>query len=101
VGLSEISGAAEIVGAATLFLMLVYRQVKTGTRDGWRDAAESQEARANALETQVKTLVDEVRALRIENEALRMEVAELRIENRELRLHIDTLLNRGTDDPSH
>lgn len=90
--LGDISGAAEIVGGGAVFLLLVYRQVKTGARDGWRDAAESQTARADALELQVTKLVGEVRALRVENEALRVEVAELRIENRELRTHIDSLI---------
>ncbi|MER5894763.1 hypothetical protein [Streptomyces sp. NPDC001876] len=90
--MGELVSYAEVIGGGAAFLLLLYRQVKTGTRDGWRDAAEGQEARANALELQVKTLVDEVRALRIENEALRMEVAELRIENRELRTHIDNLI---------
>lgn len=91
-GLSDITNAAEIVGGAAVFLLLLGRQVKQGTRDGWRDAAESHRERADALEKQVETLVDEVRALRVENEELRKEVAELRAENRELRDHIDRLI---------
>lgn len=94
-GLNDLVGYAEVIGGASVFLLFVYRQVKTGARDAWRDAAESQTARADALEIQVKTLVDEVRALRIENEKLRIEVAELRIENRELRTHIDHLIGGG------
>jgi uncharacterized coiled-coil DUF342 family protein len=97
---SDVGGVAEIVGGAALFLMLVYRQVKTGARDAWRDEAEAQTARADRLTEEVSKLVVEVRALRDENAGLRHEVAELRAENRELRTHIDTLLNRGTDDPS-
>jgi uncharacterized coiled-coil DUF342 family protein len=88
-------GHAELLGGGVAFLFVLYRSVKTGTRDGWRDAAESQTARADALELQMKKLVEEVRALRVENEALRVEVAELRIENRDLRTHIDQLIGGG------
>ncbi|MER7688356.1 cell division protein ZapB [Streptomyces sp. NPDC097610] len=89
---SDMVSAAEVVGGAAVFLMFLGRQVKTGTRDGWRDAAESHRERADALEKQIETLVGEVRALRVENEELRKEVAELRTENRELRDHIDRLI---------
>ncbi|MFF7361074.1 hypothetical protein [Streptomyces sp. NPDC008125] len=92
---SGVVNASEIVGGAALFLLLIYRQVRTGARDAWRDVAESQTARADALEKKVTELVGEVRALRVENEALRVEVAELRIENRELRTHIDNLIGGG------
>lgn len=91
-GLTDIAGSAEILGGGAAFLLLMYRQVRNGTRDGWRDAAESHRERADALEKQVETLVAEVRELRVENEKLRVEVAELRIENRDLRAHIDTLI---------
>ncbi|QAX94717.1 hypothetical protein HOV12_gp17 [Streptomyces phage Lilbooboo] len=91
-GLTDLAGTAELVGGAAAFLLLLGRQVKNGTRDGWRDAAESHRERADALEKQVETLVSEVRALRVENEKLREEVAELRTENRELRDHIDRLI---------
>lgn len=90
--ISSLVGASEIVGGAALFLMLVYRQVKTGARDAWREEAEAQTARADRLSNDVQTLVGEVRALRDENAGLRTEVAELRAENRELRTHIDTLI---------
>jgi uncharacterized coiled-coil DUF342 family protein len=93
---TDVVNTAEIVGGAVVFLMFLGRQVKTGTRDGWRDAAESHRERADALEMQIETLVGEVRALRVENEKLREEVAELRTENRELRDHIDRLI--GGDD---
>lgn len=83
---------AELVGGGAAFLLVLYRSVKTGTRDGWRDAAESQTARADALAAQMTKLIEEVRGLRVENEALRVEVAELRVENRELRTHIDNLI---------
>jgi len=97
--MGELAGVAELVGGACLFLILVYRQVKTGARDAWREVAESQTAlaesqgaRAEALDAQVKTLIAEVRSLRLENEALRIEVASLRRENIELREHIDNLI---------
>jgi uncharacterized coiled-coil DUF342 family protein len=91
-GLTDIVGAAEIGGGVALFLLLVYRQVKTGARDAWRDEAEAQTAKADRLSEDVATLVTEVRALRAENTELRKEVAELRAENRELRTHIDNLI---------
>lgn len=91
-GVGEVVGAAEIGGGVALFLLLVYRQVKTGARDAWRDEAEAQTARSARLSEDVATLVTEVRALRDENEKLRAEVAELRIENRDLREHIDKLI---------
>jgi hypothetical protein len=91
-GVTNIVNAAELTGGAVVFLLFVYRQVRTGARDAWRDVAESQEKRAEVLAGQVETLVVEVRALRVENDALRVEVAELRAENRELRFHIDTLI---------
>ncbi|MFD3904132.1 hypothetical protein HXS80_15890 [Streptomyces sp. CB04723] len=97
--MTDLAGAAEIVGGAILFLLLVYRQVRTGARDAWREVAESQTAlaesqtaRAQALDAQVQTLIAEVRSLRLENEALRIEVASLRRENSELREHIDNLI---------
>ncbi|QAX95005.1 hypothetical protein SEA_SEBASTISAURUS_17 [Streptomyces phage Sebastisaurus] len=83
-GISDAVGAAEIVGGACLFLMLVYRQVKTGARDAWREEAEAQTARADRLEKELSRLTEVVESLRREN--------------RELRTHIDQLLNRGTDD---
>jgi outer membrane murein-binding lipoprotein Lpp len=88
-------GGAEIVGGVVVFLMLVYRQVKTGTRDAWREEAEAQAARADRLSSEVATLVREVRALRDENAGLRKEVAALRTENRELREHIDRIIGKG------
>jgi cell division protein FtsB len=90
--LPNLMGGAEIVGGAVVFLMLVYRQVKTGARDAWREEAEAQTARADRLSNEVATLVTEVRALRDENAGLRKEVAALRAENRELREHIDRLI---------
>ncbi|MEG8276394.1 hypothetical protein [Streptomyces sp. AHA2] len=96
-GLTDMVGAAEIAGGVCLFLMLVYRQVKTGARDAWREEAEAQTARGDRLAEDVKTLVDEVRALRAENEKLRGEVALLRAENRELRAHIDLLIGGGDE----
>ncbi|MGW2467948.1 hypothetical protein [Streptomyces bauhiniae] len=90
--MSELTSKAEIIGGALAFLLLLGRQVQTGTRAGWRDAAESHRERADALEKRMEQLVSEVRALRVENEALRTEVAELRHENRELRDHIDRLI---------
>jgi uncharacterized coiled-coil DUF342 family protein len=95
---SDIVSAAEIVGGACLFLLLVYRQVKSGARDAWRDEAEAQTARADRLSNDVQTLVTEVRALRDENAGLRNEVAELRAENRELREHIDNLIGGARAD---
>ena len=89
---NDLIGAAEVVGGAAVFLMFLGRQVKTGTRDGWRDAAESHRERADALEKRVDELLAEVRALRVENEELRKEVAELRTENRDLRDHINRLI---------
>jgi uncharacterized coiled-coil DUF342 family protein len=97
-GLSDLTGGAEIVGGACLFLLLVYRQVKSGARDAWRDEAEAQTARADRLSNDVQTLVTEVRALRDENAGLRNEVAELRAENRELRTHIDNLIGGARAD---
>ncbi|MEV6419660.1 hypothetical protein [Streptomyces sp. NPDC051662] len=85
--LSSLVGASEIVGGAALFLMLVYRQVKTGAKDAWREEAEAQTARADRLERELSRLTEVVESLRREN--------------RELRTHIDRLLNRGTDDDSH
>ncbi|MEV8015650.1 cell division protein ZapB [Streptomyces sp. NPDC086554] len=90
--MTDLVGTAEIVGGAAVFLLFVYRQVKTGTRDAWREAAESQASHAEALEKRVGSLVESVEALRLENTALRNEVAELRSENRELREHIDRLI---------
>ncbi|MEW2406475.1 hypothetical protein [Streptomyces griseoviridis] len=84
--LSSLVGASEIVGGAALFLMLVYRQVKTGAKDAWREEAEAQTARADRLEHELTRLTETVN--------------ELRRENRELRTHIDRLLNRGIDDHS-
>lgn len=83
-GISDAVSAAEIVGGACLFLMFVYRQVKTGARDAWREEAEAQTARADRLEKELSRLTEVVESLRREN--------------RELREHIDRLLNRGTDD---
>jgi uncharacterized coiled-coil DUF342 family protein len=97
-GLSDIVSTSEIVGGACLFLLLVYRQVKSGARDAWRDEAEAQTARADRLSNDVQTLVTEVRALRDENAGLRNEVAELRAENRELREHIDNLIGGARAD---
>ncbi|WP_328691157.1 hypothetical protein OG879_31430 [Streptomyces caniferus] len=94
--LDKLSGAAEIAGGIALFLMLVFRQVKTGARDAWREEAEAQTARSARLADDVATLVVEVKALRLENAGLRAEVGELRSENRELRTHIDALL-KGDD----
>ncbi|MEV7467190.1 hypothetical protein AB0O20_11915 [Streptomyces kronopolitis] len=94
--LDKLSGAAEIAGGIALFLMLVFRQVKTGARDAWREEAEAQAARSARLAEDVATLVVEVKALRLENAGLRAEVGELRSENRELRTHIDSLL-KGDD----
>ncbi|MEU2760435.1 hypothetical protein [Streptomyces sp. NPDC007094] len=96
--MADLVGNAEVVGGACLFLLLVYRQVRTGARDAWRDVAESQTARAEALDAQVLTLIAEVRSLRLENEALRVEVASLRRENSELRTHIDNLIGGTRDD---
>ncbi|MFE5621719.1 hypothetical protein ACFQ8S_06855 [Streptomyces virginiae] len=90
--LPSLMGGAEIVGGVILFLSLVYRQVKTGARDAWREEAEAQTAKADRLSADMQTLVTEVRALRDENAGLRKEVAELRKENRELREHIDRLI---------
>ncbi|MFD7257815.1 hypothetical protein [Streptomyces sp. NPDC059874] len=90
--LPNLVGIAEIAGGTVVFLMLVYRQVKTGARDAWREEAEAQTAKADRLSLDVETLVREVRALRDENAGLRKEVAELRAENRELREHIDRLI---------
>jgi predicted RNase H-like nuclease (RuvC/YqgF family) len=84
VGINDAVSAAEIVGGACLFLMFVYRQVKTGARDAWREEAEAQTARADRLEKELSRLTEVVESLRREN--------------RELREHIDRLLNRGTDD---
>lgn len=84
--LSTLVGASEIAGGAALFLVLVYRQVKTGARDAWREEAEAQTARADRLERELSRLTETVN--------------ELRRENRELRTHIDRLLSRGTDDAS-
>ncbi|WP_433858230.1 hypothetical protein [Streptomyces kronopolitis] len=81
---SNLIGTAEIVGGACLFLMLVYRQVKTGARDAWREEAEAQTARADRLEKEVARLIDVVEALRIEN--------------RELRTHIDNLIGGARAD---
>lgn len=92
---SSLTGAAEIVGGAALFLMYVMRQVKIGARDAWRSEAEAQTLKADRLTENIKTLVEEVASLRTENEALRVEVGALRIENRELRDHIDRLLQPG------
>ncbi|WP_274031193.1 hypothetical protein [Streptomyces sp. MMBL 11-1] len=96
--MADIVGTAEVVGGACLFLLLVYRQVRTGARDAWREVAESQTARAEALDAQVQTLISEVRSLRLENEALRIEVASLRRENSELREHIDNLIGGARGD---
>ncbi|MFE9767052.1 hypothetical protein ACFYPC_21445 [Streptomyces sp. NPDC005808] len=85
-GITDAVGAAEIVGGAALFLMLVYRQVKTGARDAWREEAEAQTLRADRLEKELARLTETVN--------------ELRRENRELREHIDRLI-RGTDDTAH
>ncbi|MFE2245245.1 coiled-coil domain-containing protein [Streptomyces lavendulae] len=93
--LPSLMGGAEIVGGAVVFLMLVYRQIKTGARDAWREEAEAQTAKADRLSADVKTLVSEVRALRDENAGLRQEVAELRKENRELRTYIDKIIGQG------
>ncbi|QBZ73387.1 hypothetical protein SEA_HEATHER_17 [Streptomyces phage Heather] len=82
--MTDLANAAEIVGGAALFLLFVYRQVKTGARDAWREEAEAQTARADRLEKELSRLTETVN--------------ELRRENRELREHIDRLLNRGTDD---
>ncbi|QAX93273.1 hypothetical protein HOV11_gp17 [Streptomyces phage Vash] len=82
-GLSDLTGAAEIVGGACLFLLLVYRQVKTGARDAWREEAEAQTARADRLEKEVARLIEIVESLRAEN--------------RELRDHIDTLIGGARD----
>ncbi|AFU62212.1 hypothetical protein TG1_17 [Streptomyces phage TG1] len=90
--LSQFVGGAELIGAAAAFLLLVYRQARTGARDAWREVAESQTARADGLAAQVESLCTEVRILRTENEKLRVEVSELRAENRELREHIDNLI---------
>jgi hypothetical protein len=83
-GISDLTGAAEIVGGACLFLLLVYRQVKTGARDAWREEAEAQTARADRLEKEVARLIDVVEALRSEN--------------RELRTHIDNLIGGARAD---
>ena len=80
---SSLVGASEIVGGAALFLILVYRQVKTGARDAWREEAEAQTARADRLEREVARLIDVVEVLRVEN--------------RELRMHIDTLIGGARD----
>ncbi|MEV7402852.1 hypothetical protein AB0N93_20975 [Streptomyces sp. NPDC091267] len=89
---SDLAGYAEIVGGGALFLMLVFRQIKTGAKAAWREEAEAQTAKAARLADDVSRLIDEVRLLREENAALREEVRELRSENRELREHIDNLL---------
>jgi hypothetical protein len=83
-GLSDLTGAAEIVGGACLFLLLVYRQVKTGARDAWREEAEAQTARADRLENEVARLI--------------VIVESLRSENRELRTHIDNLIGGARAD---
>jgi hypothetical protein len=77
-GLTDMVGAAEIAGGVCLFLMLVYRQVKTGARDAWREEAEAQTMRADRLEKEVARLIEIVESLRAEN--------------RELREHIDNLI---------
>ncbi|WP_030240767.1 MULTISPECIES: hypothetical protein [unclassified Streptomyces] len=77
-GLTDMVGAAEIVGGVCLFLTLVYRQVKTGARDAWREEAEAQTMRADRLEKEVARLIEIVESLRAEN--------------RELREHIDNLI---------
>ncbi|MGY5131281.1 hypothetical protein ACWGJW_02470 [Streptomyces nigrescens] len=91
--LSSLVGASEIVGGALLFMGLVYRQIKTGARDAWREEAEAQTAKSDRLAADVAELIEEVRLFRVENEGLRGEVAALRIENSELREHIDVLIN--------
>ncbi|MEV0126356.1 hypothetical protein AB0I16_33230 [Streptomyces sp. NPDC050703] len=75
--LSTFVGASEIAGGACLFLMLVYRQVKTGARDAWREEAEAQTARADRLETEVARLIDVVEMLRAENRELRERIENL------------------------
>jgi septal ring factor EnvC (AmiA/AmiB activator) len=90
--LSTLVDAAEITGGVALFLMLVFRQIRQGARDAWREEAEAQTAKAARFADDVSRLIDEVRLLRDENGALREEVRELRAENRELREHIDLLL---------
>jgi hypothetical protein len=76
-GLSDMVGAAEIAGGVCLFLMLVYRQVKTGARDAWREEAEAQTARADRLENEVARLIGIVELLRKENGELRKRVENL------------------------
>jgi hypothetical protein len=76
-GLSDMVGAAEIAGGVCLFLMLVYRQVKTGARDAWREEAEAQTARADRLENEVARLIGIVELLRKENGELRARVENL------------------------
>lgn len=70
-------GGAEIAGAVVLFLVLVYRQVKTGARAAWREEAEAQTARADRLSAEVASLVAQVSALRTENAALRERIDAL------------------------
>lgn len=91
--MSDLAGYAEIVGGGALFLVLVFRQIKTGAKAAWREEAEAQTAKAARLADDVSRLIEEVRLLREENAALRTEVRELRAENRELREHIDILLS--------
>lgn len=91
--LTSLVGASEIVGGVLLFMGLVYRQIKTGAREAWREEAEAQAAKSDRLADDVASLIDEVRLLRVENEGLRAEVAALRTENTELREHIDVLIN--------
>jgi hypothetical protein len=76
-GLTDMVGFAEIIGGVCLFLMLVYRQVKTGARDAWREEAEAQTMRADRLEKEVARLIDVVEALRAENLELREHIDKL------------------------
>ncbi|MFE9026223.1 hypothetical protein ACFYOA_08165 [Streptomyces iakyrus] len=75
--MTDLVGAAEIAGGAALFLMLVYRQVKTGARDAWREEAEAQTARADRLENEVARLIGVVELLRKENGDLKARIDRL------------------------
>lgn len=61
----------EVVVPVLVFMAVALQKWKRGITETWRDVAEAQKERGDALAAQVEKLTEEVKALRFENAELR------------------------------